>query len=514
MKNIIYFLGVVCLVIVVLLNLVFTANLDASEHITIQFNSIFYVIGLIIMGIMIFLVTYMIHKFLYKDADSEKKKKIKKNSFIIAFGIYILFNIIWVITVRPGIVGDQIHACNLAQTFYRNNLEEFLPNMTYAGIPLGEYMQAYHQQISLSFVFSIFFRFIHFDGIGILRVLNVIGNIAIVIALYQISKQLSKKYKTNKVRLLTLILTFISLSMLSTFIYGDIPSLALCLFSVYFMMKYTETKKIHYPILASVFTMIAYMMRMNSLIFIIATVIYLLLNLFKGITKKGWKENGLNVSIIVMYIVISIVPAYVVQNYYLNKYGMDKDKEYPTISYFLMAMEEAPRGNGWYNEARGEYALKNNENAKTEYVEEIKNRLTYFSENVGYTFEFYTKKLASMWTENTYAAVRNNTTQENDPLENIIEPLTFYQKSLLLVTCLCSLIVLIQNRKNLSYELIFLLTIFLGGFAFHILWEAKSRYIVPYIVVLIPIASIMINQFGLKEKLNHIMSHFKSEKNS
>ena len=66
---------------------------------------------------------------------------------------------------------------------------------------------------------------------------------------------------------------------------------------------------------------------------------------------------------------------------------------------------------------------------------------------------FYTEKIASMWTENTYAAVRNNTTQENDPLENMIGPLTFYQKALLILTCLCSLIVLIKNRKNLSLDL-------------------------------------------------------------
>lgn len=514
MKKIIYFLGILFLAIIVILNILFTANLDALEHITIQFNSIIYMMGLAILGIVIFGITKIIHKCLYQDADSEEKKKIRKRVFIAAIVIYAIFNIVWVIAVRPPIVGDQIHACNLAQTFYRNNLEEFLPNVTYAGISLGEYMQAYHQQISLSFVFSVFFRFIHFDGIGILRVLNIIGNIAIVMALYMISKQLSKKYEISKVRLLVLVLTFVSLTMLATFIYGDIPSLALCLFSVYFMMKYTETKKIKYPIFASIFTMVAYMMRMNSLIFIIATIIYLLLNLFNRITKKKWKENVLNFSVVIMYIVISIFPSFIVKSYYLNKYNMDQNKEYPTISYFLMAMEEAPRGNGWYHEARGEYALKNNEKVKTEYVEAIKERLKYFSENLGYTFEFYTKKLASMWTENTYSAVRNNTTQENDPLENTIEPLTFYQKALLLITCICSIIVLGQNRKNLSYELIFLLTIFVGGFAFHILWEAKSRYIVPYIVVLIPIASIMINHLGIKEKVVHIYERMKEMQKS
>lgn len=499
MKKIIYVFGVTFLAIVIILNILFTANMDASEHIIINGNSIIYIVGLILVGLLLFFATKLVEKHLYND-DTEIKKKIRKILLIVALIIYIAFSIIWVFVVKPAVVGDQIHACNLAQTFYRGNVEEFLPNMTYAGIPLSQYMQSYHQQISLAFVFSVFFRIIHFDTLEILRVLSIIGNILIVFALYNIGKQLSKKYETNKVLLFTLILTFISLPMLSTFIYGDIPSLALCLFSVYFMMKYTETKKWKYPIFASIFTMIAYMMRMNSLIFIIATVIYLLLNLFKEITKKTWKENLLNIVIIIMYLVIAIVPSSLVKNYYLNKYDLDKSKEYPNISYFLMAMEEGPRANGWYNEVIGEYALKNPEAAREEYPDTIKERLTYFSENIGYTFNFYTMKIASMWTENTYSAVRNNITRENDPLENMIEPLTFYQKVLLIITCLCSLIVLIQNRKNLSLELLFLITIFIGGFSFHILWEAKSRYIIPYIVVLIPVASISIQKLNMKLK--------------
>lgn len=241
MKKLIYFLGITCLLIIVALNIIFTAVLDNSEHITITNNTFFYIIGMLLFGILIYIIINMIDK---KFVDSNLNNKKKRKFFIIIFSIYAIVNIIWVVAVRPPIVGDQIHACNLAQTFYNNNLEEFLPNMTYAGIPLSQYMQSYHQQISLAFVFSLFFRIIHFDGIGLLRVLNIIGNVAIVFALYKIVQHLSIKYKANKARLFFLILTFIPLIMLSTFIYGDIPSLALCLFATYFMMKYNETKKI------------------------------------------------------------------------------------------------------------------------------------------------------------------------------------------------------------------------------------------------------------------------------
>ena len=374
LKKIIYFFGAIFLALITGLNLIFTASLDNSEQITISTNGIFYVIGLLITVFLIF----GINKFLnYKFTNKKKKNLIFKISII----FYALFNIVWCIVVRPAIVADQIHACNLAQTFYSGDDSKFLFNQTYAGIPLIEYIQAYYQQITLAFVFSIFFKIIHFDGIGILRVLNIIGNLGIVFALFKICTQLDKKYKTNKVLLLFLIFTFFSLTMLSTFIYGDIPSIALCLFSVYFMMKYVENKKISNAILASFLTMIAYMMRMNSLIFIIATVMYLLFSFFNNFKTHSLKHNIVELIIVFTYILISILPSNLVKSYYINKYNLDKTKAYPSISYFLMAMEESPRANGWYNESIGEPALKNPQEKKVEYVDEIKNRLNYFKDN-------------------------------------------------------------------------------------------------------------------------------------
>lgn len=544
MKRFFSIIGIIFLVIVIALNLIFTADLDASEHITVNFNNIFYIIGLIITGLIIYFASNALNKYLYKD---EKRKKLRKILFISAISIYIIADILWTIFVRAPIVGDQVHVNSMGQLFYRGFDEEIINSDTYAGIPLREYIQAYNQQIPQAFLYSLFFRLIHIDEFGTPRALNVIAIIIILVAIYKIGNLISKKHKVNKVRLMVLFLTFISLPMLSTFVYGDIPSLAFSLLSVYYMMKFVDYLNnkdryannfdantnnencndekdsnaqnnlnsnnnnsgaiivkekvskylgIKYFTLATVFSMIAYMFRMNSLIFVIATVIYLLFNLFTKITSKTAKENIINIFAIILYIIMSIIPSQIVNDYYISKYNLDKSKAYPNISYILIGMSESWRGNGWYNESIGEPALKDPEGIKDEYANRIKERLEYFSQNLGYTFNFYTNKLASMWSENTYSAVRLNLLHESedDYLNVIKEPLTFYQKALLILMCICSIIVLIQNRKNLSPEIIYLLLIFMGGFAFHIIWEAKSRYIIPYIVVLIPIASIEINK--------------------
>ena len=93
MKKIIYLLGILSLAVITIINIVFTANLDASEHIVITQNSIIYIMGLVLLGILIFMGTRKLDEYLYKNQDDERKKKIRKRIFITTFSIYIIFKI-------------------------------------------------------------------------------------------------------------------------------------------------------------------------------------------------------------------------------------------------------------------------------------------------------------------------------------------------------------------------------------------------------------------------------------
>ena len=247
---------------------------------------------------------------------------------------------------------------DLAETFFTGNLEEFLPRTSYAGITMKEYMQAHQQQIPIAFLYSICFQIMRFPIRYLLRILNVFLNVAIVIGIFKITKHLSKEYKTNNVLAVVAILTFMSLPFLTTFVYGDTPGLVLCLFSVYFAMKYRETNRLKYIVLSAVFMSVAYMFRMNSLIFIIATVIYLSLSVFEDRKEKLLKENFMCIGVIIVFVLVSIIPSGIITNYYLSKYDMDKTKACPKSAYLLLAMEEGPRANGWYIESITEPALR------------------------------------------------------------------------------------------------------------------------------------------------------------
>ena len=51
------------------------------------------------------------------------------------------------------------------------------------------------------------------------------------------------------------------------------------------------------------------------------------------------------------------------------------------------------------------------------------------------------------------------------------------------------LFLLWKRKKSWSMEQLFLPLVILGGFFFHTLWEAKSQYIFPYFVCLLPCAA-------------------------
>lgn len=297
--------------------------------------------------------------------------------------------------------------------------------------------------------------------------------------------------------------------MLSTFIYGDLSSITFALFSIYFIMKYTREKNLKYAIFSAGSMCISYMLRMNMLIFIIAISIYLFFDIIseKQDTKQILKKFG----IMFMFLLIVVGPANIIKNYYLNKYNLEKNENFPVFGYIYMGMQEAYSSPGWFN-----YPIANvtfelgKEEASKMYKIVIKLRTEEIIKKPKYILAFYRDKTASMWAENTYAAIHYNLSRnfeggkETYPDEldkKLIESESFlyiYQKALIIIIFGGSIAVLFENRKNISNELILLLTIFIGGFLFHTIWEAKSRYIIPYIVVLIPIASIEINKIKFK----------------
>lgn len=508
-KGIIWRIALVLLIIVFMLNLIFTAHIDEYEFLKININNINIIIS-IIFAVGIYVISYMLEK--------NKLSKISKGIICaIIILVYLVMQIVW-INCRASVPAvDQKTTYKFAVDMVENI--DAISDTTYGvKMPNAIYMQCYQQQFTIAFLWSILFRIFSSTSYTVVQYFNAVCNCITILAIYLITKQISKMHKTNKYLAMILIITFATIPLLSTFVYGDESALAFSLLGVYFLMKYTETEKWRWNIISAICISISYLFRMNSLIFIIATFIYLGLDLIKE--KAELKKIITKIVLIVIFVAICMIPASIVKNYFCQKYDLDKKASFPATGYFLMGMTNGAGGiAGWYNFNTANMAYENLQEAKEIYPIHIKAILEYYMKNPQKAIAFYVQKTASMWTENTYAGIYYNLSPTfcdknyedkydlDTKLTNCENYVYIYQKALILIIFGCSIIVVIKNRKNLSNELILLLTIFIGGFLFHTLWEAKSRYIIPYIIVLIPVAAVKIKE--IEDKFTQILGKIK-----
>ncbi len=509
LKKIIYGIAFVAIAAVLLFNIVYINNIDNGEFSSIERESILHLIFSIIIAIGIVIISYSICKL-------KIEIKIKKIVLIIGLLLYAGIQVIWIhqAIALPYADSDQV------LIIARGMIEKGELN-PYCFM----YIQYYPQQLTLATVIAFIFKIFNTTNHIILQYINVIANIFTVCGLYSILKSLSKEYKINKILFFIMITTFVPIILLSNFVYGDFIGLAFVIWATEFAIKYTKTKKKRNIILTGILMSIACLVRMNYFIFAIAIVIYLGINLLET-KSNNYKEIGISVILLVIFIAIIFIPNNVIKTVYQKKYNLSAEKSFSTIPYLYMGIIEGERGNGWYNSEIGSMVYHmmcdekdEAENINQQCVQAFKERIQYLVENPIYTVKYYSKKIISMWAEPTMEFGYYNSTylegtnlEEHRLVKTVIEGkahtiLKIYQKGLTILILFGAICAIFINRKRLDKNVLLLCLIFLGGFTFHLFWEAKSRYILPYVIILIPTATLGITkvveelEMKIKEKV-------------
>lgn len=533
LKKTILIFGVVNIALVIFVNLIFNINFSPIGNERIEFFkfSIGTLIALIT-TIGIILCFYLIILKLIKN----KSKKFKMIVVIVLLVISFIVQIIFGMNNRMNTFGDNGMVYNMARVMHE---KVSIPSSNNINTDISYYVSKYPQQLSLAFMESIVMNIFHSEEKRIFLIINSLLNCLTIIDFLLIFKELSKNHKVNKTLGAIIIFTFVQLNFLATFIYGDVPSFAFGFLAFYFALKYGNTNKNRYLFFSSIFMSIAYICRENTLIMILAEIFYLILNLKnnevktinerenkkqKVILKEKISKIILKFLLILCFAFISILPGKIICNYEIKKYNLDKNNKITLTSYLLMGMgynEEETAGPGWYDikitdnqkvSKREDYVIKENE--------QISERLEYLRKNPIHAIKFYLRKFALMWAENTYSTIRVNTYFDTKKYLDgsskisrknliIIQFIVYiYGKAILLVISLGTLIYLVKNKNNLSNDVLLFVILFIGGFLFYVLWEAKSRYIIPYVLALIPSAVV-----GLNDQFEKIELKIKEQKN-
>ena len=153
------------------------------------------------------------------------------------------------------------------------------------------------------------------------------------------------------------------------------------------------------------FLTLSVMLRKNSLIPIIAVLLVLLFEALRP-GRNGKMRLGLLIMAVCLAVTsVGILP--LVQKCYEKKAGNTLSSGVTAMSYLAMGMQEASRGCGWYNgfnidtyDTAGMDTAIANEISRLA----IDERLTYFREHPGYTADFYLHKHLSQWADGTYAS--------------------------------------------------------------------------------------------------------------
>ena len=356
-----------------------------------------------------------------------------------------------------------------------------------------------------------------------------------------------ENYKKISCCYLVLVCCNLPMIMYSSFVYGEIPSFAALSVGCYLLLRLLGSVspggssrdsvspggssphmlcRIIFTGLGSIlFLTLSVMLRKNSLIPIIAVLLVLLFEALRFGRSVRSRLCLLGMAVCLAVTSVGILP--LVQKCYEKKSGNTLSSGVTAMSYLAMGMQEASRGCGWYNgfnidtyDTAGMDTALANEISRLA----IDERLAYFREHPGYTADFYLHKHLSQWADGTYASRQATLATyggrssffkevyEGSLSGGYIEWCNAWQNALylgVLVFCIDSLKKRRESRvaghmadqtadqhgadwhgtdrhgSDQLYVYVGLIAV-LGGFLFHTFWEANSRYIFSYSLLLMP----------------------------
>ncbi|MBO5336055.1 MAG: hypothetical protein J6A94_02850 [Lachnospiraceae bacterium] len=290
-------------------------------------------------------------------------------------------------------------------------------------------------------------------------------------------------------------------------IYGEVSSTTFCMILIWQVISYCKSEKWTSVAGMVVASVLACVVRMNSIIVVIAAAIVLVI---WGLKKQ---KPQVLLFIFAMFVASSLTNAGIKKLYEVRT-GVEVGGGIPHISYILMGLEDKETGPGWFNGTNyTEYADNgfDHEATKASSVEKTKQRLKEMWNDKGGTLNFFKRKVLTQWNAPDYNSFY---TVEEFTCE--VEELPGLTKSIFMgsvrsflddfldgyqfVIYIGVTVLLIGGfRRKSPIENHLVLIAIIGGFLFSILWEAMSRYIVPYMAFSIPLAAAGL--FTLQEKI-------------
>lgn len=407
---------------------------------------------------------------------------------IVSIYVYVI-SVFWVLNshVAPG--GDGSPLCHVAHRMILGN---------YVDMKRQGYMTIFPHQFSLLSVIHLIFYLFGAWKYDVFQQLNAFCMPLLFYSGYKLLQLVSDRLET----LLYYILFFLGclpLFLYTPFVYGEIISITFTMVLMWQVIQYCKTGKKICFLYGTAAIVLACMVRKNSWIILIAVGIVLLVN---SIVKANlWG---------VLWLLVMTFSVFgsdqLIHTYYEKASGIEVSDGVPSISWIRMGLQDSWTGPGWFDNSSIEAYTEHDYNTEQTILaekERLGEILTGMWADKAYCIDFFRRKILSQWNSPEYCCIEETRYFDCQPEELPFLPKRIYcyddpaihsymnrYQFLLYFYAAVSAVILFMKRKERRLLAEYILYIAItGGFLFSALWEASSRYVLPYVVYMIPLAA-------------------------
>lgn len=417
----------------------------------------------------------------------------------IALGIAGGISLLAILLFRSIAKCDSEFVSNAAIQFLQNNYEAFA---------VGEYLYRYPFQIGITALLELIYGIFGVQNYIVFELINLVCIVDIVRVLGRIGEELFGE-ETARIEIV-MSMGLLPLFLLSTFVYGDYIGLFFGIHAIAAVIGFLKENKWQKILQASFWFAGGVAIKNNINVLVIAAIIALIL--YAVINRKYWVliwTVGLGL--------MSQMGLNIIKWIYELRMGQPIPDGIPKIAWITMSMQETVEGgsaSGWYNGYNCSVFADNGYDQKATVaacIVELRERFEYFLNHPKYTLYFFFDKFSSQWNEPTFMSIQTNEwySRNCEPQSNLAISLLYGTGRTILTEVMNSYHFLIMlgaavglwiQRKDWKLEKAYFILNIFGGILFHMLWEAKARYVLCYFVLMLPVAAAGYQYVSIKMK--------------
>lgn len=407
--------------------------------------------------------------------------------------VYVV-SVIWILIANNLVQSDAKFLVELAEAITAGEQPPFLED---------DYITFFPYQLGFVTVLRVLIKVFGSGNYDVFRMVLALDVVVIVASGSGIIKHMTTEEKSGKIRFFYCFLMILCLPLYfyTPMIYGDIPYAALSMFAIYLMLEGIRKPSVLKYILLFIVCGANYLIKSYALITLAAMVIYLLIGLFSREKRKA--------CIIMLATVIAGTFLCTKLNYFMYRdYTAGGYDSLPLIANVTMGANDDNGNAGWCNFYHQITFVECDYDAKLTTLQslaDLKGVVGYWAHHPLYAIDFFYRKINYQWNTPMFESLNMICSHEAEGQGTFgklmfesdrawwnLAQITKIFQIIVYASVFGSLFISVFGKKDERLDKYALMIVVFGNFLFSIVWEAKTRYVFPAFIMIIPFAAMAI----------------------